>query len=322
MTEYQTKPIITSSTPSLRAKTYQLLESDSHRSVIAKTVNILLIILIVTNVLAAMFESEPAYHEAYLQEFALFELISLSIFCFEYILRVWCCVEATEYKKLSSSKARLKYCTSPIALIDLIAILPFLIAMFFTIDLRSLRLLRVLRLLKLNHYFKGFNIFTSVIIKELKSMTAAMMVMVFLIVIAASLMHSIEGKLQPEVFGSIIKSLWWSVVTMTTVGYGDVVPVTLTGKVVAAFIMLIGVGLVALPAGMLAARFGEELRERKNNLNGHIKEALQDGHIDQTEYQSLVHLATKLDIDPKELQKSIIRIKEDHDSDKCPHCGK
>ena len=136
MTEYQTKPIITSSTPSLRAKTYQLLESDSHRSVIAKTVNILLIILIVTNVLAAMFESEPAYHEAYLQEFALFELISLSIFCFEYILRVWCCVKATEYKKLSSSKARLKYCTSPIALIDLIALLPFLIAMFFTIDLR------------------------------------------------------------------------------------------------------------------------------------------------------------------------------------------
>ncbi|GAA0822198.1 ion transporter [Colwellia sp. D2M02] len=311
-----------SSQLSYRAKMYQLLEGDIHKNYFAKIINIMLIILIVGNVVAAMFESEPDYHKAYRQQFALFEIISLSIFFIEYLLRVWCNVENPTYQHLSTSKARLKYCVSPIALIDLIAILPFLIAMFFTIDLRSLRLLRVLRLLKLNHYFKGFNIFTTVIIKELKTMTAAMMVMIFLIIIAASLMHAIEGKLQPAVFGSILKSLWWSVVTMTTVGYGDVVPVTVFGKVVAAFIMLIGVGLVALPAGMLAARFGEELRERKTNLNDHIEDALGDGYIDQTEYQALVKLATKLDIDPEELQRSIERIKEEHHNDICPHCGK
>jgi len=309
-------------TKSFRAKTYQLLEGHSNISVMAKSINLFLIILIVTNVIAAMLESEPNYHDKYLHQFALFEFISLSIFCGEYFLRLWCCVEAEEYKGLSNYKARSKYLFTPIALIDLIAILPFIIAIFFTIDLRSLRLIRVLRLLKLTHYFKGFNIFITVIAKELKSITAAMMVMIFLIIIAASLMHTVEGHVQPETFGSILRSLWWSVVTMTTVGYGDVVPVTTLGKMIATVIMLIGVGLVALPAGMLAARFGEELRERKENLDVHIKEALTDGYIAQEEYKDLARLADKLEIDQEDFQRSIVLLKQGNHKEKCPHCGK
>jgi voltage-gated potassium channel len=313
----------------LRAKTFRLLESDFQQSFAAKAINIFLIVLIITNVAAAIVSSDAYYHEKYLQEFFLFEQISLGIFCIEYLLRIWCNVEAKIYKDLPTGKARLRYFFSPIALIDLIAILPFLIAMFVSIDLRSLRLLRVLRLLKLNHYFKGFDIFISVVIKELKNMTAAMMVMIFLIIIAASLMHAVEGKVQPEAFGSILSALWWSVVTMTTVGYGDVVPITAMGKVIATFIMLIGVGLVALPAGMLAARFGEELRERKKNLNVHIQDALDDGYINKKEYQSLANLAEKLDINPDEFQRSIVMLKQGHhrqnskqEQGKCPHCGK
>jgi len=310
------------SVQSYRAKAYQLLEGHSDISIVAKSINLFLIILIITNVIAAIFESEASYHDKNLHQFALFEFISLSIFCGEYFLRLWCCVEAKEAEELSNSKARFSYVFTPIALIDLIAILPFLIAMFFSIDLRSLRLIRVLRLLKLTHYFKGFNIFISVIAKELKSITAAMMVMVFLIVIAASLMHTVEGHIQPETFGSILHSLWWSVVTMTTVGYGDVVPVTGLGKVIATVIMLIGVGLVALPAGMLAARFGEELRERKENLDVQIKEALTDGYIAQQEYQDLARLADKLEIDQEDLQRSIALLKQENHKEKCPHCGK
>ena len=305
-----------------RAKAYQLLEGHANIGFVAKSINLFLIILILTNVIAAIFESDPNYHSKYLQQFALFEFISLSIFCFEYFLRLWCCVEAKEYAGLSKNRARFKYLFTPIALIDLIAILPFIIAMFFSIDLRSLRLIRVLRLLKLTHYFKGFNIFISVIAKELKSITAAMMVMVFLIIIAASLMHAVEGDIQPETFGSILHSLWWSVVTMTTVGYGDVVPITALGKIIATIIMLIGVGLVALPAGMLAARFGEELRERKENLDVQIKEALTDGYIAQKEYQDLANLADKLEIDQEDLQRSIALLKQENHKDKCPHCGR
>jgi len=309
-------------TISFRAKTYLLLESEEHRSIAAKTINFLLIALIITNVIAAIFESEAGYHTLYQQEFALFELISLSLFCFEYVLRVWCSVEDDKYINFANIKARLKYMLTPMAIIDLIAILPFIIAMFFAVDLRTLRLLRVLRLLKLTHYFKGFNIFINVIAKESKSITAAMMVMMFLIIIAASLMHSVEGNIQPDVFGSIIQSFWWAVVTMTTVGYGDVVPVTSLGKIIATFIMLIGVGLVALPAGMLAARFGEELRERRKNLNAHIKGALSDGIITKDQRKELEELAEKLEIEPQDLHRSIQLLKQGKNSYKCPHCGK
>ncbi|MCW8863262.1 MAG: ion transporter [Colwellia sp.] len=309
-------------TTSLRARVYQLLENETNRNITAKIVNLLLIVLIITNVIAAIFESEADYHQLYQQEFYLFEVISLSIFCIEYLLRVWCSVEDEKYQASSNIKARLRYMMTPMAIIDLIAILPFIIALFFAVDLRALRLLRVLRLLKLTHYFKGFNIFISVINKELKSITAAMTVMMFLIIIAASLMHSVEGSIQPEAFGSIIQSFWWAVVTMTTVGYGDVVPVTSIGKIISTFIMLIGVGLVALPAGMLAARFGEELRERRKNLNAHIKDALSSGYIDNEQYQALEQLADKLEIEPRDLQRSINLLKQGHHGNKCPHCGK
>lgn len=307
---------------SLRAKTYQVLESETNKTFLARAITFFLILLIVTNVIAAIFESEADYHQRFFTQFAIFELISLSIFCFEYLLRLWCCVESPKYKALSPGKARLAYFFTPIALIDLIAILPFIIAMVFSIDLRALRLLRVLRLLKLTHYFKGFNIFMTVIAKELKSITAAMMVILFLIIIAASLMHAVEGHVQPEVFGSILHSFWWAVVTMTTVGYGDVVPITPAGKLISTFIMLIGVGLVALPAGMLAARFGEELRQRKKKLNVHIQNALTDGYIDQDEYHALTELADKLEIDADDLKRSITLVKQGHHSEKCPHCGK
>jgi voltage-gated potassium channel len=306
----------------IRTKTYQLLESETSKNFTAKAINIFLIVLIISNVIAAIFESEANYHNAYHQEFALFEFISLSLFCIEYLLRVWCCIENPKYQNVSPLKARTNYVFTPMAIIDLIAILPFIIALFFAIDLRTLRLLRVLRLLKLTHYFKGFNIFINVISKELKSISAAMMVMIFLIVIAASLMHAVEGKVQPEVFGSIIESIWWAVVTMTTVGYGDVVPITGIGKIISTFIMLIGVGLVALPAAMLAARFGEELRERKKRLDTNIESALNDGFIAQEEYQALETLADKLEIEPDELQRSIRMLKQGQHSKKCPHCGK
>lgn len=307
---------------SYRAKAYQVLEDHSNMGIVAKIINLFLIILIITNVMATIFESEPHYHQQYLVEFAVFELISLAIFCIEYFLRVWCCVEAKKYSHLPPSKARIKYIFSGVALIDLMTILPFIIALFFNIDLRSLRLIRILRLLKLTHYFKSFNIFISVIVKELRSITAAIMVMVFIIIIAASLMHIVEGKIQPDTFGSILKSLWWSVVTMTTVGYGDVIPITSIGKFIATIIMLIGVGLVALPAGMLAARFGEELRERKEDLDNKIMQALADGYIGQKEYQKLARLADKLEIDQEDFQRSIAQLKTINHHEKCPHCGK
>jgi len=249
-------------------------------------------------------------------------VISVTIFSIEYVLRVWSCIESQRFNHYPHLKARIRYMITPVALIDFIAIAPFYISLFIAIDLRYLRLLRVLRLLKLIHYFKSFNIFLTVIAKEFKSIIAAILMMVVLIIVAASLMYTLENEAQPEVFINIPESIWWSVVTMTTVGYGDVTPVTTPGKVVAAFIMLIGVGLVALPAGMLAARFGDELRERKRNLNAHIKHALSDGVIDESEHSSLVKLAGQLELKPEDLERNIALLKKGRSGEKCPHCGK
>ena len=307
---------------SLRYKVFKIIESTDPNNRISHLINTGLILLIIANVAAVIVESEPSIGKAYSSYFHTFEFISVIIFTAEYIIRLWCCVELDNYKGCSPLKARLCYSVSPIALIDLLAILPFFISLFFAVDLRYLRLLRVLRLMKLSHYFKGFNIFLTVINKELKSIAAAMMVMMFLIIIAASLMYTLESQKQPEVFGSILHSLWWAVVTMTTVGYGDVTPVTTAGKVVATFIMLIGVGLVALPAGMLAARFGEELRERKRSLTLHIEHALADGHIDDDEYKLLEELANKLELSPEELERNITLLKKGIKQGQCPLCGK
>lgn len=307
---------------SLRAKTYLILEDSSNKSIVAKFINYALILLIFINVSAAVLEAEAHLHEKYFTQFLIFEICSLVLFIIEYLLRVWCCVEGDNPKGLSNRKIRTKYFFSPIALIDLFAILPFLIALFFSIDLRVLRLFRVLRLLKLTHYFKGFNLFITVIGKELKSMFAALMLMVFLIIIAASLIHTVEGVAQPEAFGSILSSFWWAVVTMTTVGYGDVVPLTVAGKIIASFIMLTGVALVALPAGMLAARFTEEIRERKKDLNNQIKEMLRNGKIKNQQYRALEKIADELDIETGELIRSISLIRQGQHTTNCPHCDK
>ncbi|MDF2180120.1 ion transporter [Aliiglaciecola sp. CAU 1673] len=307
---------------SLRLKVYHLIENEQSRSNASRYLNLFLIVLIISNVTAVIFESEASIRAAYGRFFFMFELVSVSIFLVEYLARVWCCVERPELKEHATWRARLRYVIKPIAIIDLMAILPFLISLFFTVDLRYLRLFRVLRLMKLTHYFKGFNIFMTVLQKEAKSIAAAMMMMMFLIVIAASVMYALESKTQPEQFGSILHSLWWAVVTMTTVGYGDVTPLTTGGRIVATFIMIIGVGFVALPAGMLAGRFGEELRERKLDLEVHIEQALADGQIDPSEYKTLQELADKLDLSTEDLEKNISLLKKEKLVGRCPLCGR
>ena len=305
----------------LRKKTFLFLEGKIHDSFLARQVNPILICLIIANVIAVILESDDNIGREYSIEFALFEILSVSIFTIEYLLRVWSSVEFHHYKHYSSLRARLCYIISPVAIIDLLAIAPFFISLFFVIDLRYLRLFRVLRLLKLMHYFKSFNIFMTVIAKEFKSIVAAIMVMSVLIVIAASLMYSLENAAQPDVFGNILESLWWAVVTMTTVGYGDVTPVTMAGKIVATFIMLIGVGLVALPAGMLAARFGDELRERRRKLDAYVKHALTDGVIDTEEYDELAELAGRLELNLEDLERNIELSNKTLLPINCPHCG-
>ncbi len=306
----------------IRQKTYEFLDGDI-RSPANRIFNLFVILLILTNVAAVVLESYKPIGDVYSLEFYLLEVFSVLIFTVEFIGRVWTSVEKNRYKNDSNFKARLKYLFTPIAIIDFLAIAPFYLALFFSIDLRYLRLMRMLRLLKLSHYFKGLDIFLTVLMKEIVTFATIILTVVILVVLSASLMYTLESEAQPEVFTSIPHSIWWAVVTMTTVGYGDVTPITLGGRVLAGIIMLLGVGIVALPAGMLAARFGEELQMRKDRMRVQVLHALRDGVVNEQERADLEKFANELGLSMNALKDLIEMQKAQHHLlSECPHCGK
>jgi voltage-gated potassium channel len=307
---------------SFRHRLYQTFESgfDTPRS---RLMNGGIVGLILINVAAVIMESDPQLYESYGPVFWAIEILSVGVFTIEYLFRLWSCVEASPHDGQSQLSARLKYMRSPMALIDLIAIAPFYLSLIFAFDLRYLRLLRLLRLLKLTHYFHGLDLFLDVLRSENRTILSAVLTVLMLIVIVACLMFSFEHDAQPEDFGTILQAIWWSVVTLTTVGYGDVTPITFGGKVLAIFIMLLGVGLVALPAGILAAKFSEELRARRNRLAIHISSALEDGIIEEHEHEELNQLSEELRLPEGALEHMLAeKVSAASDIVMCPHCQK
>lgn len=305
-----------------RNRIYRVLESGFDGPTSGRLVSGFIVMLIILNVSAVILESYQPIGEKYHNEFFLFNTFSVVIFTIEYIARIWVSIESPFLDTAAPIKSRLKYILSPVSLIDFLAIAPFYLSLFFAIDLRYLRMLRMLRLLKLTHYFKGLRLFIDVLRKELPSVGAAVVIMVVLVIFSASIMYSVEHDAQPDVFDSIPSAIWWSVVTMTTVGYGDVTPVTFLGKFISIFIMLLGVGIVALPAAMLAAKFGDELRTRRKLLNREIATALQDDFISLDEKVAIEKISDSMGISHQELDdviSSYRKLKSRHTF--CDRCG-
>lgn len=221
-------------------------------------------ILIILNAVVIVLESYKGIYNEYSTFFYAFEVFSIIIFTIEYFIRIW--IADKLYEAKSSFRARLKYITSYFGIIDLISILPFFLPFIFKIDLRILRLLRLfrlLRLLKLNRYFNSLRVISSVI-KKTKSEIAVTVFLVFiLLVLSSTLMYHIENEAQPNAFENIGQALWWAVATLTTVGYGDIYPVTGTGKLLSAIIALLGIGIVALPTGIISSAYIEEIQKNK-----------------------------------------------------------
>lgn len=231
-----------------------------------KIVNGFIIILIALNVIAVMLETVQSVLAAHREFFRVFDLVSVIIFSIEYILRAWSCNHDPRYKH--SLLGRLKYMVSTDALIDLVAILPFYIHVVVGLDLRMLRvlrLLRFLRLFRLTAYMKSAKIVRNVFVKRANELKLSLVLILFLIIIASSLLYFAEHNAQPAVFSSIPASIWWAVVTVTSVGYGDMVPVTVLGKILTGIISLSGLAIFALPAGIITAGFLEEIRKLKGN---------------------------------------------------------
>jgi voltage-gated potassium channel len=247
-----------------KRKVHVALDPNTHGNRLNKIVNGSLITLIILNTVAVMFETMHDLYQPYRDFFHAFDLFSVTIFAIEYILRVWSCTEDPRYQGRISG--RIKYMFSLPALIDLFAILPFFLHAFFLADLRFirvLRLLRLLRILKLGRYLKASDIVNNVVREHKEELVLSFLLAIFLILASSSLIYFVEHPVQPEVFTSIPASMWWSVTTLTTVGYGDMIPITPVGKILAGVISLISIGLFALPAGIIASGLAEEIRKRK-----------------------------------------------------------
>ncbi len=228
-----------------------------------KIINIFIIILIVLNVLAVMMETVTSFHQRFYWFFHYFDMVSVIIFTIEYVLRVWSSNHEEKYRH--SIWGRIRYMYSAGALIDLIAILPFYLSRLLTIDLRMLRmlrLLRIVRLFRLTAYMESAHMIVNVFKKRFNELLLSFILVMFLIVFASCAIYFAE-HLDPKnraYFTSIPATMWWSVVTLTTTGYGDMYPVTHLGRAMAMIIMLSGVAIFALPAGIITAGFLEEFR--------------------------------------------------------------
>jgi voltage-gated potassium channel len=250
-----------------------------------KIINGFIIILILLNLVAVILETEPLLYNKYEKFFHGFDIFSVFIFSVEYILRVWSCTHDSKYKHWLWG--RLRYMVTWEALVDLVAILPFYLGVVKIFDLRELRLLRLLRLLRifrLTSYMKSAQVIGNIFKNKFQELLISLVLTTGLIIIASCLMYYAEHEAQPDKFGSIPRTLWWAVVTLATIGYGDMVPQTVAGKMLTAVIALAGVALFALPAGIITAGFLEEIRKVKKphpHICPHCGEPIElEGHAD------------------------------------------
>jgi voltage-gated potassium channel len=285
-------------------------------------------LLILFNVVSVILASDIVIYRSLKAVFDSFELFSVIIFSTEYLLRLWVCVEDKRYQ--SSIKGRMKYMISPMAIVDLVAVLPFYLGFLFNIDTRFLRVLRLFRIFKLSRHFSAMSVLLTVIRNELATLLSAIFIMLVLVVLASAGMFMVEREVQPDTFGTIPRAMWWATITLTTVGYGDVIPVTIGGKVLGVFITILGVGMAALPAGIIASGFTREVNKRRDTYRYMVRNALDDGVLDKAEHKILKNYSADMGISDEEAMRLLkqescgvpANVASANNPDYCPHCGK
>ncbi len=246
----------------LRRRLYAILEEATPTDRTSIVVDRLIILLVVINLVAVVLESDPSIGSAYHVLFAIIEFFSLVVFTVEYALRLWVAVEHAPYRVAGRRSARLAYALSAAGLVDVVSVLPFWLALFLSADLRVVLVFRVVRFLKLARYSPAMRSLLDALYAERRALFGCLVILVGASLIAATAMHVVEGPVQPDKFGTIASSMWWAIVTLGTIGYGDVVPITPLGRIVAALTIFGALIMIALPVGIVATAFANEVHRR------------------------------------------------------------
>jgi voltage-gated potassium channel len=243
---------------SWRRQVHDILEVGGDAHPAGRVVNAFLITLIFANALAFAAETVDDVAVRYGTYLDAFNVFSVMVFSLEYVLRMWSAVEIPMLSRMPPWRARLRFALRPIMIIDLLAVLPWYLHPFVSVDLRSLRVFRLFRLLKLVRYSPALQTLGRVIAEEYRALLGALLVILILLLFASTAIYFLERDAQPDKFGSVPAAAWWALATLTTVGYGDVVPITPLGKIVGGIVMLLGVGMIALPVAIIATGFSQE----------------------------------------------------------------
>lgn len=249
---------------SIRNRTWEIVSTANPEDRMGRLFAAAILLLIFLNVLAVIAGSVQSVQDRWGGFLDIFEIFSVSIFTAEYAVRLWACPADPRFS--GHIIGRIRFALRAMSIIDLLSILPFYLP-FVGLDLRTLRvlrLLRVLRIAKIGRYYSSLNLIKHVIRSKKEELVLTSVLMALLLVVASSLLYFCENAAQPKAFSSIPATMWWSVTTLTTVGYGDMYPVTVAGKICAGIVAVLGIGMFALPTGILGAGFVEAIQKSKD----------------------------------------------------------
>jgi voltage-gated potassium channel len=263
-------------------------------------------------VLAVVLDSVATIHVQYKTFFYRFEIFSFAVFTLEYLARVWSATADPSGKFRHPLLGRLRYMVTPMAIMDLLAILPFFLRAFLGFDSRILRIFRLMRLLKLIRYSPALTIIGAVIVAQRKALVAALLIIVCALLFSATILFAVEHEAQPDKFSSIPAAMWWALATLSTVGYGDVLPITVWGRIFGAMTMILGIGMLALPTGVIASGFANEIRKRDFVVNWKLVSLVPlFKELDTAQIAEIVSLLTPLIVPSNH---AVVKVGEEADS--------
>jgi hypothetical protein len=288
-----------------RQKMHALVYPSPYGGALHGIFDTFIVIWVIVSVIAVILESVQSIHHVLSLEFIVLDAVAVGIFSMEYCLRLYCCVEQPGFQ--NALTGRLKQAKSTSMLVDLLAILPFFLEAFLhhLFDLRFLRVFRLMRLLKLTRYTGATATLTKVIAREWPVMGASAFIMLLLVVLTASLGYLFEHEAQPDKFENIPQSIYWAVITLASVGYGDISPVTTMGRIMTIVLALMGIGIFAIPAALLSSAFTDQLRIERENLRNQLYEMLEDGVLSPGEAEVINREAKRLHMSQDDVDQLI-----------------